>query len=735
MNKALKLLTLALLLLPAALSAQVAKDADWAQFGYYAQENTLVKDRPVAVLFGDSITRNWMKLDKAWIRSHLFAGRGISGQTTSQMLVRFRQDVLELNPEYVVILAGINDIGHNNGRIKVENTYKNIVSMAELAQIHGIKPVLCSVLPAKEIYWYKEAGDPRPAIDSLNTCLKEYAGANKILYVDYHTAMKAEDGSLKEEYCTPKEGFLDPVHPNLAGYKVMEATLLEAIGKAPAESGVAGERIVLTPPAPRTPKVNGAKVFGAHPGAPFLYRIPATGDRPMCFSAKGLPKGLKLNPETGIITGKVKKAGTYKVTLKAENALGSNERELRIVIGDEIALTPPLGWNSWNVWGESVTQEQVLASARAMVESGLADCGWSYVNIDDGWQGVRGGKWNAIQPNQKFSDMKALADEIHGMGLHFGIYSGPWVGTYAGHIGSTCDNPDGSYQYILDGNCDANYKLDRKKLDRKSVRCFGKYSFVEADVKQWAAWGVDYLKYDWYPNDEAHCREVADAIGRCGRDIVLSLSNKAPLAEAKVWVENAQAWRTTDDIRDNWGSMSTIGFDNQDRWAPYCRPGHWPDADMLVVGKVGWGPRVKDSALTPDEQYTHISLWALLANPLLIGCDMANLDAFTLGLLSNTEVLDVNQDPLGLQATRLNDNPTAIVYVKPLEDGSLAVGLFNRGEKPARVGFGMRDLGLFQKVTVRDLWRQQDLGTVEAEGSWDAQVAPHGVVLVKLTKN
>ncbi len=723
-----KLLALAALVLFAAVaSAQIPIDRDWAQLNKYAQDNTLVKDRPVAVLFGDSITRGWVKTHNDFLRANRFTGRGISGQTTSQMLVRFRQDVLELYPEYVVILAGINDIGRNNGYIKVEDTFKNIVSMAELAQLHGIKPILCTILPAGEIGWRKEIGDPRPAIDSLNTFIAGYADANKIPLVDYHTPMKTEDGALKPEYAR------DAVHPNLEGYKVMEAELLKVLGKA-AEIR-ADEKVVLTPKAPKTPKVNGAKVFGARPGAPFLYRIPATGERPMRFSAKGLPKGLKLNPETGIITGKVKKAGTYKVTLKAANSLGSAERELRIVIGEEIALTPPLGWNSWNVWGNSVTQEQVLASARAMVESGLADCGWSYINIDDGWQGVRGGSYNAIQPNKKFPDMKGLADEIHALGLHFGIYSGPWVGTYAGHIGSSCDNADGSYEYIRQGLCDDVYKLDRSKVQRSSVRHFGKYSFVEADVKQWAAWGVDYLKYDWYPNDEAHAREVAQAIGRCGRDIILSLSNKAPLADAAVWVECAQAWRTTDDIRDSWASMSTIGFDHQDRWAPYCRPGHWPDADMLVVGKVGWGPQVKDSQLTADEQYTHISLWALLAHPLLIGCDMANLDEFTLGLLSNTEVLDVNQDPLGIQATRLNNNPTAVVYVKPLEDGSLAAGLFNRGETPAQVGFGMRELGLFAPVTVRDLWRQKDLGTVQAEGSWSTLVAPHGVVLLKLTKN
>lgn len=215
---------------------------------------------------------------------------------------------------------------------------------------------------------------------------------------------------------------------------------------------------ILTPPAPPTPRINGAKVFGARPGSEFLFAIPASGDRPMTFAAEGLPKGLSLDPSTGFITGRVKKPGTYLVKLTARNALGEATRELRIVIGERIALTPPMGWNSWNCWARDVTQEQVLSSARAMVESGLADHGWSYINIDDGWQGKRGGKHNAIQPNTKFPDMKGLVREIHDMGLRVGIYSTPWIGTYAAHIGSYSDNPDGVNEWIKKGRHNEHYR-------------------------------------------------------------------------------------------------------------------------------------------------------------------------------------------------------------------------------------------------------------------------------------
>lgn len=193
-------------------------------------------------------------------------------------------------------------------------------------------------------------------------------------------------------------------------------------------------KYILTPKAPDTPRINGAKVFGVRPGSQFLYTIPATGIRPMAFSVENLPKGLKVNTETGRITGSIQKAGEYIVTFIAKNSLGEAKRNFKIVVGDKIALTPPMGWNSWNCWGHAVSQEKVLSSAKAMVEKGLINHGWQYINIDDGWQGLRGGKYNGVMTNSKFPDMKGLADAVHAMGLKIGIYSGPWVGTYAGHI-------------------------------------------------------------------------------------------------------------------------------------------------------------------------------------------------------------------------------------------------------------------------------------------------------------
>ncbi len=392
----------------------------------------------------------------------------------------------------------------------------------------------------------------------------------------------------------------------------------------------------------------------------------------------------------------------YDVVVQARNARGSTAKKLRIIIGEKIARTPPMGWNSWNCWAGAVDQEKVLRSARAMVSKGLINHGWTYVNIDDTWQGQRGGTFNGLQPNEKFPDMKKLCDEIHGMGLKAGIYSTPWITSYARFAGGSSDDPSGAWTKNL--------------ASQKSWRC-GKYSFAVNDAKQWAAWGFDYLKYDWNPNDLPHVEEMSKALRGCGRDMVYSLSNTAPFEHAADWARLANCWRTTGDIWDHWAQssenwqygVSEIGF-NQDRWAPFGGPGHWNDPDMLVVGHVGWGPALHLTRLSADEQYSHISLWCLLSAPLLIGCDMDRLDPFTIGLLSNDEVLALDQDALGQPAVRVGTVDAFDVFKKSLEDGSTALGFFNRARQTETATFNkLERIGLAGNYHVRDLWRQKDL--------------------------
>ena len=262
---------------------------------------------------------------------------------------------------------------------------------------------------------------------------------------------------------------------------------------------------ILTPPSPSKPLIHGPKVFGVRPGSLFLYTIPATGDRPMTFSAQGLPDGLKLDSATGQITGTLHQAGTFPVTFHATNTLGSVDRPFKIVVGAEIALTPPMGWNSYNCFGTGITQQRELSAAHAIIKAKLDQHGWTYINMDGGWEGVRGGPYNAIQPNKNnFTDIKAMVDEIHKLGLKAGIYSSPWVTTYGGQIGGSSENPDGSW--------DPKTMRQGPKNQKTLPFAIGKYQFYTNDVKQWADWGFDYLKWDWNPNELPETKEMDETL-------------------------------------------------------------------------------------------------------------------------------------------------------------------------------------------------------------------------------
>jgi len=461
---------------------------------------------------------------------------------------------------------------------------------------------------------------------------------------------------------------------------------------------------ILTPKESETPKINGTKVVGVRPGSPFLYRIPATGIKPMTFTVENLPEGLFLETDKGIITGNIKQKGDYLIKLKAVNTKGETTRNLKIVVGDRIALTPPMGWNSWNCFGLTVDEEKVKATADIFLKTGIADHGWTYINIDDGWEASQRNGQGNIAPNGKFKNMKALTDYIHGYGLKAGLYSSPGP--------KTCGNYLGSYQH------------------------------EESDAKMYADWGFDYLKYDWCSYDQiAEDRSLIElqkpyktmqlALEKTNRDILFSLCQYG-MGDVWSWGDKVggNAWRTTGDIIWTWESMSGIGF-HQEAAAPYAKPGNWNDPDMLVVGWVGFG-NPHPTNLTPDEQYTHISLWSLLAAPLLIGCDLTKLDEFTLNLLTNDEVIDIDQDPLGKQAIPVQKTADYQIMVKEMEDGSKAVGLFNLTEKDLKISATWAVLQLSGKQTVRDVWRQKDL---EISGDKFESIVPsHGVMLVRISK-
>ena len=482
---------------------------------------------------------------------------------------------------------------------------------------------------------------------------------------------------------------------------------------------------ILTPRESEKPQINGPKVFGVRPEHPIVFTIPASGKRPMTFSATNLPVGVKLNASTGVISGSVAKPGDYLITLQTKNALGSASRQLKLVIGETIALTPPMGWNHYNIYGTRITQEQVFTQAKAMVSTGLINHGWSYLNIDDGWQGKRGGEFHAILPDTaRFQDIQALCDQVHAMGLKIGTYSTPWVESYGHRIGGSAMNAEGTFERTKET------VARNKKLLPFAI---GTYHFWDKDAKQFAKWGFDYLKYDWNPIEMQETKEMYDALRNSGRDIVYSLSNSTPFATIAETSTVSNAWRTGGDIKDDWKSLKSRLF-SQDKWAPFARPGHWNDPDMMIVGEVGWNSAEKHpTKLTPDEQYTHMSAWCLMSVPLLLGCDISKMDDFTLSLLTNDEVIAVNQDPLGKQATIISTQGDAGIMAKEMEDGSKAVGLFYPGDNASQqVVLKWDDLGIKGKYIIRDLWRQKDLGTFD--GEFKADVVMHGVVLVSLRK-
>lgn len=260
---------------------------------------------------------------------------------------------------------------------------------------------------------------------------------------------------------------------------------------------------ILTPkPAPK-PRLTGPTLFGVRPTHPILFSVTATGERPMRFEAASLPTGVKLNPATGELSGSIATPGAYNVAVTAQNAKGRATRTLRLVVGEAITLTPPMGWNSWNSFDWRVTQEQVEGAAKIVAEK-LRDHGWLYVNVDDAWQGYRGGPNKAIQPNRKFPNMKGMVDVIHGLGLKAGIYSSPWMETYAGHIGGSADNPEGTYAWL------AKADDTQQGGGGGQFQKVGPYSFVPNDTRQFAEWGFDYLKYDWNPIDVPHTKEAFD---------------------------------------------------------------------------------------------------------------------------------------------------------------------------------------------------------------------------------
>ena len=480
-----------------------------------------------------------------------------------------------------------------------------------------------------------------------------------------------------------------------------------------------------TPKEKDEPQFNGADIWGVRPGHPVIFRVPVSGVRPMTFSAKGLPAGVTLDAK-GVLRGTAPSAkGDYDIEVTAKNAKGEAKRTIRLAVGDTIALTPPMGWNSWNTLCFRLTQKDAMAAAKALEESGLGDHGWAYVNLDDFWEMNNDRKPGAedyrpelvgpardakgkIIPNPTFPDMKGLTDYIHSFGFKAGLYSSPGP--------RTCGGCEGSYGHELQ------------------------------DAESWADWGFDYVKYDWCMYGEIFAKEKDESraayakpyklMGEClrkqKRDILYSFCQYG-MANVEEWArENgANCWRSGGDLKDSWVWMEkAIEARIHGEYWKWCGTGCWADPDMMIVGQQYSFGGDHPTYLTPNEQYTHVSIWAMVGSPLLIGCDLTKIDAFTRNLLANDEVIAISQDRLGKVAKRIRHTDTESVWVRPLANGDLAVALLNSSPLSREIRVTFDELGLQGAHFLRDCWTGKCEG--KHGGYYAATVLPHATKLIRI---
>lgn len=522
------------------------------------------------------------------------------------------------------------------------------------------------------------------------------------------------------------------------------------------------QRLVLAAKPEVAPQFNGARVIGIRPNTPLIYSLAVSGARPVSFSVKHLPRGLKLDAKTGIITGSLKQAGEFAFTAAAKNSAGKAKAELKIVVGDQLALTPPLGWNSYDAFGDCVVESEVLANAQWLKER-LQPLGWDTVVVDFRWydrladgvrvqnpEGVTLDEFGRCMPatNRFPSAMngpgfKRLADEIHALGFKFGIHIMRGIPRRAVEqdlpIAGTSFRASQAARATNDPARVCKWNRDMFGVDATTPA--GRAWYVSI-AKQYADWGVDYIKCDdianlqqgTAPYPQAEVEALAEGLRVSGRSIVLSLSPGPALVEhSEHLIHNANLWRISGDFWDNWRALNH-NFDLFANWQNHRAVGHWPDGDMIPFGHIcvrncdvhpdRW------TKFTRDEQVTLMSLWAMAPSPLMLGMNLPDNDDWTTALLTNPEVIAVNQDALGQPAKRTAKHAmNAEMWVRELADHSSVVGLFNRTDKVVTVRFDWRDEGFSARPQVRDLWLRKDLA---ASKFFSAGIPPHGCVLLRV---
>jgi len=468
------------------------------------------------------------------------------------------------------------------------------------------------------------------------------------------------------------------------------------------------------------PRLQNPAMYGASPEKPILYRIPVLGERPIKVTAVNLPEGLSLN-ERGFLTGSCAE-GDYTVTLCAENALGKDTKPLTLEIHpNHIQLTPLLGFTSWNAYVQYVRQEDMALAAKVMDESGLAEYGYSFINTDSSWQGSYGGQYDAIQPNEKFPDMQGLIDDVHSRGFKFGIYSTPMREAW----GKAPESPN-----PLPG-CTRGEADDRFS---KSVFGIGVERMEKNNVRQWTEWGVDYLKYDWRPNEGVNADLMKQELLKSSRDIAFCVTVQAKIDYADYWKKNCTSWRCNRDSMDFWDVLMDV-FKTYDPWIPHIGKGHFFDLDMLELGSSGMNAldhnwerigdlRVAPCQLTEDEQIVAFTMRAFLMSPIQISSHLDLMNEFERNLYCNEEILAIHRDALTKAATVKLDEEDGErhlkVYEKELADGSRAEAIFNIGETDVTYTLPETEQGY------RDVWAKEDFS------DHTLTLPPHSVRVVKI---
>jgi hypothetical protein len=516
------------------------------------------------------------------------------------------------------------------------------------------------------------------------------------------------------------------------------------------------QEIVAAAKSAAAPQFNGARVIGIRPGLPLIYSLAASGERPVVFSAKNLPVGLDLHVDTGIITGTLMKTGEYKIKVTAKNSAGRAETEIKIISGDSLALTPPLGWNSYDAFGDSVTEAETLANATWM-QAHLQPLGWDTIVVDFRWYdpqptgddsllnktrvgaALAADEFGRLLPAlNRFPSatnglgFKPLADQLHSMGLKFGIHVMRGIPRQAVLANTS----------ILGGQFTA---ADAGDPNDKCPWCpdmFGArdnaaaQAWYDSCAQLWASWGVDYIKVDDLsePYHAAEIEIIHRAIAKVHHAIVFSTSpGPTTTSRAGHIAANANLWRISGDFWDRWSKLNEQ-FDLLAQWSGAGAPGHWPDADMIPLGKIAIRSKLGGNPhwthFTHDEQRTLISLWSLAPSPLMLGMNLPDNDDWTTALLTNPEVIAVNQDALGKPAQRIfRVGRAAEMWVRELADGARVVGLFNRTGQTITAECNWRDEGFVAQPRVRDLWLRQNLPRSE---KFSAEIPAHGCVLLRV---